>query len=155
MSIDLKILQNKRECGDCTACCDGWLAADIYGHSMYPGCPCHFKSNKGCSIYNNRPDGCKNFKCGYLIENSPFPEWFRPKDCGVIIICSEWNNKPFFALLETDRPLNIDVLLWVIDYCTKNKFSFCFSRKSKWRFFGENDFIEEMNKRIKEKGRIF
>ena len=27
----------KRECGTCTACCDGWAIGTIYGHEMKPG----------------------------------------------------------------------------------------------------------------------
>src|SRR5205814_3535317 len=29
----------KRECGTCTACCDGWAIGTIYGHEMKPGVP--------------------------------------------------------------------------------------------------------------------
>ena len=146
---------NKRQCGDCTACCEGWLSAEIHGYQMFPGQPCHFKSKCGCSIYNDRPDGCKKFTCGYVAENSPFPEWFKPSECGVIILVGNWQKGIFFALLETDRPLNIDVLVWVIDYCKSTNIPFAFRRSLKWRFFGPDEFVQEMSKKIESCGRIF
>jgi|694.fasta_scaffold22242_5 hypothetical protein len=145
----------KRECGSCTVCCEGWLYADIYGRQMYPGVPCHFKSKCGCSIYKDRPEGCKKFSCGYLMENSPFPEWFKPDECGVLILTGSWQKGIFFALLETDRPLNIDILVWVIDYCKITNIPFAFRRNNKWRFFGSEEFNKEMQQKIKDFGRLF
>lgn len=45
----------ERLCGDCTACCDGWLRATIYAHEMKPCTPCHFVREGCCSIYDQRP----------------------------------------------------------------------------------------------------
>src|SRR5256885_5303722 len=64
-----------RQCGSCTACCDGWVKGTILGHEMKPGQPCHFRGEGCCSIYERRPvDPCRNFVCGWLQQESPFPE---------------------------------------------------------------------------------
>src|SRR6267154_5178884 len=69
----------RRACGTCTACCDGWVVGTIRGHEMKPGQPCHFRGEGCCTIYERRPvDPCRNFVCGWLQEESPFPEEFKP-----------------------------------------------------------------------------
>src|SRR6202023_3864718 len=30
----------QRQCGPCTACCDGWLKIEVYGHQVDRGQPC-------------------------------------------------------------------------------------------------------------------
>ena len=76
-----------RECGNCTACCGGTLAAMIRGYEMGPGKPCHFvKLGVGCKDYKNRPEKpCKIFQCKWLIDNS-LPDSLRPDKSGVIIL---------------------------------------------------------------------
>src|SRR5713101_8412369 len=75
-----------RACGTCTACCDGWVAGTIYGHEMKPGTPCHFRGEGCCSIYDKRPiEPCRNFVCGWLAADSPFPESFRPERRAVLL----------------------------------------------------------------------
>lgn len=74
----------KKECGGCTACCSGALSGDAYGHEFYRGRPCFFVTQKGCGIYESRPDTpCKSFKCAYLTE-AFFPEWMRPDISGAL-----------------------------------------------------------------------
>ncbi|MGZ5099109.1 MAG: SEC-C metal-binding domain-containing protein, partial [Usitatibacter sp.] len=38
-----------RKCGECTACCDGWVAGVIEGYEMKPGTPCHFRGEMCCT----------------------------------------------------------------------------------------------------------
>ena len=42
----------QRQCGSCTACCDGWVEGTIRGHEMKPGVPCHFRG-AGCFLRMN------------------------------------------------------------------------------------------------------
>ncbi|HZE61286.1 MAG TPA: hypothetical protein VE085_12085 [Burkholderiales bacterium] len=65
----------KRQCGTCTACCDGWVEGTIYGHEMKPGVPCHFRGEGCCTIYERRPEEpCRRFVCGnrpaYIIKSA-------------------------------------------------------------------------------------
>lgn len=74
-----------RECGTCTACCEGWLRGTVHGHKMYPGKVCHFLGCNGCTDYDNRPqDPCKNFECVWF-KNDIIPEWMKPELSKVII----------------------------------------------------------------------
>lgn len=74
----------KKECGSCTACCSGALSGQAHGHYFFKGRPCFFLKEKGCSIYEDRPENpCVGYRCGYLAEPF-FPEWMRPDKCGFI-----------------------------------------------------------------------
>ena len=48
-------MSTSRQCGDCTACCEGWLHADIDGIELKPGKACDHLCAAGCGIYARRP----------------------------------------------------------------------------------------------------
>ena len=55
-----------RSCGDCTACCEGWLSAKDL--KMWAGKACEHKTAAGCGIYADRPENpCKAFQCGAIV----------------------------------------------------------------------------------------
>ena len=66
-------------CGDCTACCEVFAIDEIKKPS---GSLCS-NCNGGCSIYDKRPDPCKEYKCSWLAGG--WDETLRPDKCGVII----------------------------------------------------------------------
>ena len=79
-----------RNCGDCTACCEGWLSAEAL--DMHAGRACKHRCSSGCGIYEDRPENpCRVFRCGWLNETLPEKDDFRPDQCG--------------AILLTDRPM--------------------------------------------------
>ena len=83
-----------RECGDCTACCEGWLPDKAL--DMYAGKPCKHRTQGGCSIYSERPENpCKTFRCAWLDAEATFPNEMRPDLCGAIVLQArywrEWN----------------------------------------------------------------
>lgn len=58
----------------------------------------------GCSAYERRPtDPCKNFVCGWLLPNSPFPEEFRPDKMSAIIVRIAWRGRPAYILVSASR----------------------------------------------------
>ena len=64
---------------------------------VYPGRPCPHSTGSGCDDYENRPkDPCVSFICGWVIQNSPLPEWMKPENGKVIVIFSvmSWNGFP-------------------------------------------------------------
>lgn len=85
-----------RSCGECTACCQGWLKAQIYEHEMKPGQPCPHATDKGCGIYETRPELCRNFRCGWLIDSQHFPDWMRPDNSKVIVRFSAAEGVKYF-----------------------------------------------------------
>ena len=82
----------KRECGKCTACCEGWLSGNINGEEMYVGKKCRHICATGCAIYEKRPqEPCRNFSCVWLKNNS-LPDWLQPILSGVIIKEERWGE---------------------------------------------------------------
>ena len=101
-----------RECNGCTACCEGWLSGQAYGHYFQPGRPCHFKCEGGCAIYENRPENpCKTFTCEWL-TNSELPEWMKPSISKVIVSKKVWSGGEYLKVLEMGQKIDSDVLNW-------------------------------------------
>ena len=79
-----------RACGKCTACCDGHLLGEAYGHKFGPGLPCHFLTESKCTIYETRPKACRDYYCAWA--QGLFAEWMNPDNTGALISV-EANNQ--------------------------------------------------------------
>lgn len=78
-------VRTDRSCGECTACCEGWLSAQEL--DMYAGSPCKHRTSEGCAIYHERPTNpCKTFQCGWLSGALPEDVRYRPDQCGAILL---------------------------------------------------------------------
>jgi len=105
-----------RDCGSCTACCEGWLVSTVT--NMYPGHPCSHCTGQGCAIYASRPqDPCINFVCGWLQEDSPLPENMRPDQAGVIVLLGRsWQRWPIIDAIPTGQTIPEDSVEWLKSY---------------------------------------
>jgi len=113
--------KTKRECGECTACCEGWLSGSAYGKEFFKGCPCYFKTGCGCSIYENRPENpCKEYSCEWLV-NDDFPEWFKPNLSKVIISKKFIEEKKceYLSVIEMGEKIDSTILNWLFRYYMK------------------------------------
>jgi hypothetical protein len=140
----------KRECGDCTACCDGWLWGKI-GDSdtakvFQPGRPCHYKCEKGCAIYEERPNHpCKDYSCQWLL-NKEIPEWFKPNISGVIISEKEWGpGKKYFEVVETGKKIDSTILAWLFVYHYTTDHPMRIEIDHGWYNFGPKEFLDCCN----------
>ena len=139
-----------RECGECTKCCEGSLLLVVNGRKVGKSHPCHFlsKLNKcgGCTIYEERPDVCKDFRCEWL-SNPEIPEWMKPSLVDTIIINQDQADVPHFEVVETDGKIDSLVLNWIIMYAIRNKINLKYSVNGDVNNFGSAEFIEYVNKR--------
>ena len=132
-----------RSCDNCTACCEGWLSADIYGYAMYPGKPCFFMKKDGCSIYLNRPkDPCHEYRCAWLVDET-LPYWFKPDISGVICTWREWKpNSKYLEIKECGKKIESEILSWIFMFHINTKCNIRYELSGGWNVVGEQYFVK-------------
>jgi len=147
MNNVIPIISSKRECGECTKCCEGYLTANIHGHSMYKGSPC-FYLEKGCTIYNDRPiDPCHEYNC-YWLENDELPMWMKPSLSGVIVsekVHQTDKNLSYFDITETGKKIDSTILNWIIHWALGTKKNIIYEVDGKMHRLGSKEFNEKLN----------
>ena len=143
----IPILDISRSCNGCTACCDGWLIGSAHNHKFWPGRKCHFVSEDGCSIYDQRPqDPCQTFKCQWLVDSN-FPDWLKPSLSKVIFVQRVIDGIPYMHAHEAGGKMDSEVLSWfVMGYATGKFPNIAYSISGGVNYIGHNDFIEAANK---------
>lgn len=131
-----------RFCNGCTACCEGWLWGSAHGHNFYPGRPCHFMCESGCSIYEDRPEKpCKTFKCMWL-TNQIIPEWLKPNLSKVIVVERNYENTGYYLeIYETGQKIDSTVLSWFFEYHLNTKTNMSIQIAGGWVHYGTNEFL--------------
>lgn len=102
-----------RECGECTACCEGWLPNKQL--DMYAGKACAHCRSEGCAIYETRPEEpCRTFKCAWLQDEEAFPEEMRPDQCGAIVLSARnWREWRVVRAVPAGETIPEDTLEWL------------------------------------------
>lgn len=108
-----------RPCGDCTACCDGFLIGEAKGKPFGDGKPCEFLISKKCTIYSDRPQMCRNYQCAWT--QFVLPEWMKPNLCGVMVSVEydKETGKQFLKVIEMREEIEYNVYS-TIETFTKN-----------------------------------
>lgn len=73
-------LLNNNKCKGCTACCLVESVQEI-GKPSYSLCE---HACAGCSIYQDRPESCREYTCSYLASLLGHEEKWRPDKCGLL-----------------------------------------------------------------------
>jgi hypothetical protein len=104
-----------RQCGSCTACCDGWLNTEVNGLKVSPGHPCPHSTPGGCAIYATRPQyPCRDFQCGWMRWDSELPDWMRPNDCGAIVfLWFDWQGQKVINAVPVGEKIPERTLDWL------------------------------------------
>ena len=106
----------------------------IQGHPVYPGRPCPHSTGRGCDDYANRPvDPCINFNCGWVVENSPLPEWMKPNNAKVIVIFNrtQWRGLPVDVAVPIGRRIPPRALNWLKEFAASKGRPLLFSEQVK------------------------
>lgn len=143
----IPIVSEKRSCGDCTLCCEGWLINSSHGYEMWPGRKCQFVSlGKGCTIYDQRPDTCVKYECQWLSDER-IPEWMKPNKCGAILKEREMNGVKYLEIIEAGQKLDSEVLSWAFNSLVTKKFdNLKYQVSSGWNYFGTKEFFDVIKK---------
>lgn len=145
-----------RECGSCTACCEGWAEGEIRGHRMFPGQPCHYLGAERCTIYAERPQSpCRNFVCGWLMADSPLPDAFRPDRIGVMTVPMRWRGAPALILVSAGNDPSEAVLTWMRDFAAASGVPFFYEQRGERFGFGPPAFQEEMAAKVARGERLW
>jgi len=70
----------KRLCGDCTACCFTHAVSEL---KKSDGQLCRHCKNEACAIYSHRPQSCRDFRCEWLKGFGP--DHWRPDKIGLLL----------------------------------------------------------------------
>lgn len=107
-----------RLCGNCTACCDGYLVASVQNKKIQDiGKPCIYLKKGSCSVYDYRPKGCNDFFCLYITDLT-IPNWLKPDFSKVILILRSVGNIHFLDVIECGSTLSNQVLEWICENFT-------------------------------------
>ncbi len=112
-----------RQCQPCTACCDGWVQMNIRGAEVSPGCPCPHSTGKGCNDYANRPiDPCDHFNCGWVIPQSPLPNWMKPNEAKVMVLFNKlrWQGLPVDVAIPVGKRIPPRALNWLKQFAEQH-----------------------------------
>jgi hypothetical protein len=88
---------------------------NISGIEVSPGHPCPHSTGSGCDDYAHRPRSCVRFNCGWVIGDSPLPEWMRPDQAGVIVLFAKrrWLGRPVDVAVPVGRSIPPPALAWL------------------------------------------
>ena len=131
----------ERQCGECTACCQGYVTGSAHGHEFFRGKPCFFLGDN-CTIYADRPvNPCQNFQCTWLKDNT-LPVWMRPDRSGVLVVHENKKGIEYYNAIETDKPMAANVLNWLIQFAIINQCNLQYMVNGGINRIGTQQFME-------------
>lgn len=133
-----------RQCDGCTACCEGWLSGEAYGHKFWPGRKCDFCLSRGCEIYEKRPqEPCVSYRCAWLRGDTP--AWLKPSECGAILTWRTIGKHDYLDVVEAGRRLDPVILSWLLlAYANGQLKNIRWMLNGGLNFVGSLEFVELM-----------
>lgn len=107
-----------RECGECVACCRDLSVTELEKPAYVP---CDKLCDKGCSIYEERPDVCRNFHCAWI--QGHLGEDDRPDKSGAIVWQAHMGKDQTLTTivsLAEGRDLPMRILRWLVETVQTN-----------------------------------
>lgn len=98
--MDEDLLIQDRSCGTCTLCCKV-MRIDELNKPKGTWCS-HCNPGVGCNIYEERPDECRSFYCGYRFSHELGEHWF-PASCKIVSVVESEGTRIAFHV-DPSRP---------------------------------------------------
>jgi len=142
----IPIISVNRNCNGCTMCCQGWLWGEAHGKQFWSGRPCHFVAEKGCTIYENRPEvPCVSFRCSWLDEPNIFPEWTKPNLSKILATKQKTKNGiSFYKIIECGEKIDSTVLNYLILYSLQNSVNMNIQVGGGWANYGTQEYLADV-----------
>ncbi len=106
-------------CGTCTACCIIPMHPDL-GKPLYARC--YHLANKGCGIYEQRPDRCRTYRCAWHLGLLGDRVDRRPDHSGVLLQFDAVSGAWTLSVYELQRGAAFsDRARYLRDIVLKNK----------------------------------
>ncbi len=140
-----------RPCGECAACCQGWLTTQVLQHEIRLGNPCPHTDGKCCKIHAKRPEQpCRVFHCGWAMSNSDLPEWMLPSRSGVIVLSGRltWRKHAVDVLVSAGKDPDAKLLAWYQQYSIKDYRPFVYQQQEQWFGFGPEAFQADIAAKV-------
>ncbi len=102
--VPLELLQDvinkSRPCGSCTVCCTVMGVVEL-SKPYYAKC----KSENGkCTIYQDRPDSCRSFECGWRMNLFTTNDIkLRPDNSGIVVSIDVDDNGEWLEIFESRK----------------------------------------------------
>lgn len=114
-----------RDCGDCGECCHGRLffnekskkGEDII---VSNGISCFKLLDENCSIWEDRPDVCRNWQCTWSLDEE-LPVWLQPSKCGFMIWEPREELNHYSIVFSDTVQINQKALLWTLWWANDTK----------------------------------
>lgn len=106
--------ETHKECGACSLCCK-LLGIEELSKPQGTWCP-HCAKPSGCTIYDRRPQECRDFACGWLENPALGPDW-QPSRCKIVLYFIDdgarliahvdrgtpdaWRREPYYGQLRS------------------------------------------------------
>jgi hypothetical protein len=142
---------NTRQCGECHACCNGWLGATINGHVMKSGTPCFFLDNHQCSIYPNRPKNpCQDYWCAWIQDDS-IPDWVKPNSSNVIISLKKHpadDTLVYYEVTAAGNEIPPAILTWLIEWSSQQNKNIVYRNGGELYIYGSSTYYAMFNQLV-------
>jgi len=141
----------ENRCGTCTKCCELPVIPEI-GKEAYKVCKhCTVDCDKGCNIYEERPEACRDFYCCYA-QMEKVDIALRPDNCKMMF--EKVNDNIFFGMQDSNYKMT-SVAAGQIQQFVKQGFSVVFNINGNNEILlaeGETreNVIKEFNTRIEK-----
>jgi len=113
MAIDFK------SCGNCTVCCSGILAGNIYGNVFNKDKQCVFLVDQQCVIYNTRPEVCRKYQCAW--SQGIIPDWLKPTESNILITVEIKDKQQYLkAVCLTDEKISSEITTFLDEWTKEN-----------------------------------
>jgi hypothetical protein len=150
MGFPLQIVSDPkaRSCGGCTACCTALGVVELKKKMWVR---CDEECTSGCSIYDNRPQSCRDFTCLWLTGNIEGDERRRPDQLGLIFVGQGKKFKeidiPVIGVWEI-RPDALNINHYLIERLSSKLVLYCmlYNQPMKRRIFAPPHLADHVNR---------